>query len=311
MPTAFPAENGEGAEPAAAKAEPAAKPEPKAGDIFTSPTIGQEFVWIPATGPAGFMMGSPATENDRDGDETRHSVILTKGFWLGATEVTRGQFGKFVQGSTYRTDAEKEGWSYAWDGKTWGKVKGASWRNPGFAQDDGHPVVCVSWNDATAFCEWLSGKENRRYRLPTEAEWEYACRAGSDAAYCWGDDPDDGRGWCNGADQTAKGQFPGLTVFTWADGYVFTAPVGKFKKNAFGLFDMHGNVWEWCHDRYGDYPGGDATNPTGPANGASRVVRGGSWYGSPGYCRSANRYRIAPDYRRDFLTGFRLALDSE
>jgi hypothetical protein len=134
--------------------------------------------------PGEFMMGSPAGEKDRDDDEgPQHKVRITKAYYLGMHEVTRGQFAAFVQDAGYRTDAEKEGWSYAWDGNAWGQVNGASWKAPGFEQKDDHPEVCVSWNDAVAFCAWLSRKTGTTVRLPTEAEWEYACRAGTRTAY--------------------------------------------------------------------------------------------------------------------------------
>ena len=128
-------------------------------------------------------MGSPAGESGRKDIETQHQVTLTKGFFMAATTVTRGQFAAFAKGSGYQTDAEKEGWGFARTGDGFGKVTGASWRNPGFDQADDHPVVEVTWNDAVAFCQWLSKKESKHYRLPTEAEWEYACRAGTTTAY--------------------------------------------------------------------------------------------------------------------------------
>ena len=126
-----------------------------------------------------------------------------------------------------------------------------SWRNAGFEQTDEHPVVCMSWNDAVEFCKWLSRKEGKTYRLPTEAEWEYACRAGTTTRYYSGDDPETLAKVGNVADAAAKAKFP---EWTWtikaSDGYVFTAPVGRFKPNAFGLYDMHGNAGQWCADWY-------------------------------------------------------------
>ena len=256
--------------------------------------------------PGEFMMGSPAGEKDRSGDEgPQHKVRITKAFYVGVHEVTRGQFAAFVQDAGYKTEAEKEGWSYAWDGKTWSKVNGASWKAPGFEQKDDHPVVCVSWNDAVAFCEWASKKTKGTVRLPTEAEWEFACRGGTTTAYQWGDDPDKGQGWCNGADLTAKDQFKDWAVFNWRDGFVYTAPVGSFKGNAWDLYDMHGNVWEWCADWHADkYEGGQQTDPTGPANGTFRVLRGGAWVDYPWSCRSALRGRETPVSRNDYC-GFR------
>ena len=146
--------------------------------------------------------------------------------------------------------------------------------------------------------------------LPTEAQWEYACRAGTKTAYPWGDNPDDGKGWANCADQSLKKKIPNQehwAFFSWDDNFVFTSPVGSFKANAFGLYDMIGNAWEWCQDRYGDYEKGAATDPTGPDNGVLRVLRGGSWLNGPWLCRSARRCRINPDCRIDYL-GFRVVV---
>ena len=153
-------------------------------------------------------------------------------------------------------------------------------------------MVNVSWNDAVAFCKWLSKKEGKTYRLPTEAEWEYACRAGTTTRYYSGDDPETLAKVGNVADATFKANFPDWKYTIKAnDGYVFTAPVGKFKPNAFGLYDMHGNAWQWCADRYGaDYYAASALDdPTGPDSGPCRVLRGGSWFNGPIYARSADR----------------------
>jgi formylglycine-generating enzyme required for sulfatase activity len=261
--------------------------------------------------PAGkFIMGSPASEANRGGDETQHQVTITKPFYMGVTEVTVGQFSAFVKETAHQTEAEKEGWGLTWTGTTFEKVNGASWHKPGFPQEDTHPVTEVSWNDAVAFCQWLSRKSGRTVRLPTEAEWEYACRAGTTTAYQWGDDPDMGKGWCNAADQTAKARFPNWVAFNWADGYVFTSPGGSFRANAWGLYDMHGNVWEWCADWYDKeyYGSGASVDPRGPVSGEGRVLRGGAWGDDPRRCRSACRYWTTPG-RRFGLIGFRLAVD--
>ncbi|MGB2823714.1 MAG: SUMF1/EgtB/PvdO family nonheme iron enzyme, partial [Phycisphaerae bacterium] len=191
-------------------------------------------------------------------------------------------------------------------------IKGASWRNVGFDQTDDHPVICVSWTDAAEFCKWLGGKAGRTVRLPTEAQWEYACRAGSTTAWSWGDDPDAGKGHCNAADRTGKAKFRSWGIFKWEDGWVFTAPVGKYKPNAFGLHDMHGNVWEWCRDWYRkDYSTAGKLDTKGPYSGALRVVRGGSWLSPPDRCRSA--FRTASDPMGsycDFIIGFRVVADT-
>ena len=246
-------------------------------------------------------------------EHPQHRVRITKPFYLGTYHVTRGQFRQFVADTSYKTDAEKaeKPGAYGWDpdNKEFGFNERYSWRNAGFEQTDEHPVVCVSWNDAEEFCKWLSKKESRTYRLPTEAEWEYACRAGTTTRYYSGDDPETLATVGNVADAAVKAQFPDWTYTLKAsDGYVFTAPVGKFKPNAFGLYDMHGNAWQWCADRYGAdyYAASPVDDPTGPASGNDRVFRGGSWYDGPFNSRSANRDRFAPVDRLGD-SGFRVA----
>jgi formylglycine-generating enzyme required for sulfatase activity len=185
-----------------------------------------------------------------------------------------------------------------------------NWQSPGFVQSDDQPVVNVSWNDAVAFCQWLSRKEKIAYRLPTEAEWEYACRAGSTTLYSYGDDPEGLVAAGNVSDATAREKFSAWSGISGRDGHVFTAPVGSFQPNAFGLFDMHGNVWEWCRDWFneGYYSKSLEKDPTGPPTGSVRVFRGGSWYDAASLCRSAFRYWDVPTYR-DYFLGFRVAVD--
>jgi formylglycine-generating enzyme required for sulfatase activity/serine/threonine protein kinase len=267
--------------------------------------------------PAGkFLMGSPVTEEDRDEDEIQHEVILSEPFYMGVTPVTVGQFAAFIEDSEYITDAEKDSSSAGIEignGKLDGKVNGCWWRNPGFDQKRDHPVVLVSWNDARAFCVWLSSRSGKMVLLPTEAQWEYACRAGATTAYPWGESPDSGKGWANVGDQSLKKKLPNAraqwSFFSWDDRFVFTSPVSNVKGNAFGLCDMIGNVWQWCQDYYGDYDKGVATNPTGPETGDLRVLRGGSWGNDPGLCRSAYRDGDYPDYRFGH-TGFRVVVVS-
>jgi formylglycine-generating enzyme required for sulfatase activity len=289
-------------------------------------SIGMKLVWIPA---GEFMMGNAHTAVDDvalckkydisltadafEDEYPRHRVRITKAFYLGATNVTRGQFRRFVEDTGYKTDAEggDNPGAFGWDSnkKQFVFSKTYSWQKVGFEQTEEHPVVGVSWNDAVAFCEWLSRKEGKTYRLPTEAEWEYACRAGTTTRYWCGDDPEGLAEVANVADAAAKAQFPDWKTIAASDGYVFTAPVGSFRPNAFGLYDMHGNTWQWCadwyHSRYYDMSPVD--DPRGPASGSGRVARGGSWGNGAGICRSAYRHGFGPG-DRDGILGFRISL---
>ena len=287
---------------------------PKPGDTLTN-SIGMVLTYIPR---GDFLMGSPADEANRFNDEgPQHKVYISKSYYMGTTEVTKHEFYTFVSESSYRTTAENQGWAYTFTTSqgtsTGGKVNGANWLNPGFAQTNNDPVVCVSWNDAKAFCHWLSRKEGKNYRLPTEAEWEYACRAGTTEARYSNNMSNSGESWCNGADLTAKSRFPDWTVFNWHDGYIFTSPVQSFKANPWGLYDMYGNVWEWCEDWHSDYyyANSSEADPFGPSTGTSRVLRGGSWYkGFPENCRSADRAGISPE-SPTMHAGFRVVMETE
>lgn len=249
-------------------------------------------------------------------EQPLHRVKITKPFYLGKYEVTVGQFRQFVKAENYKTDAERDGkggWGYTGDDKhPFEKKPEFTWKYPGFAQRDDYPVVNVSWNDATAFCRWLTRKAGVEYRLPTEAEWEYACRAGTKTRYHSGDDPETVAQVGNITDATFKAKLSELSYVKYGlsarDGYVFTAPVGQFKPNAFGLYDMHGNAWEWCADWYDKdyYKRGDREDPTGPRDGTLRVLRGGSWYSRPRIARSAVRGQDAPGIRGGSY-GFRIA----
>jgi sulfatase modifying factor 1 len=276
--------------------------------------VGMKLVHLP---PGKFTMGSPENETGREAQEVQHEVELTKGFYLGVHEVTVGQFKQFVTDTKYQTDGEKDG-KGAYGISETGKIEEMqakfTWKSPGFEQTDDHPVVCVSWDDAKAFCKWLSEKEKKTYRLPTEAEWEYAARGGTKTAYAHGDDPEGLAGIGNGADATARAKFPGWSIGIKAkDGHVFTAPVGQFKVNPFGLHDMHGNVWEWCEDWYepNSYPKDKQVDPTGPATGKAKVQRGGGWSSDAKRMRSAARVgRDASGYRGCYL-GFRVVLEQQ
>jgi len=284
-----------------------AKPSRINAELVTTKTAGIRLKLIPA---GTFRMGSADDEKDAyDDEKPLHEVRITRPFYLGITEITRGQFRHFVADTGYKTEAEKDGTgSRGWDERLKQFKVDASytWLNPGFEQTDDDPVVNVSWDDALEFCKWLSRAEGVEFRLPTEAEWEYACRAGTTTRYSSGDDPETLAAVGNVADGTAKERFPRWTTIAASDGYVYTAPVGRFRANAFGLYDMLGNVFEWCADWYSkDYyaqsPGED---PTGPAQETKRVFRGGGWNGEPRGCRSA--FRDGSEFRSSD-TGFRVA----
>ena len=286
---------------------PGDRPPGIAGQVRTN-SIGMKLVTIPE---GKFLMGSPTDEQERSTDEQQHPVRITRPFEMGVYEVTRGQFGRFVETASYRTDAEKDGkggWGWNETAARFEQDPKYTWRNPGFDQTDEHPVVNVSWNDAVAFCEWLSKQEGRQYRLPTEAQWEYACRAGTKGRFSSGDDPESLTTVGNVADGTMKAKYSRRTgTISARDGYVYTAPIGQFRPNGFGPYDMHGNATEWCADWYGeDYYGkSPADDPSGPSAGSFRVIRGGGWDYDAFYCRSAYRNYSGPTSRRYYI-GFRV-----
>ncbi|MFZ4525725.1 MAG: formylglycine-generating enzyme family protein [Chlorobium sp.] len=276
----------------------------------------RNFVRIPA---GEFTMGSPEGEpgraeimelfqnNNLDYSETQHQVKVSE-FYLSKYAVTLAEFKQFIDESGYQTDAEKENSSRIWDGKEWKDKEGVNWRhgvsgNERASEEENHPVLHVSWNDAVAYCKWMSNKTGKSFRLPTEAEWEYACRAGTTTPFNTGENLTTDQANYDGNypyNNNQKGKYRENTV-----------PVDSFEPNAWGLYNMHGNVWEWCRDWYeGKYyeeckAKGTVTNPSGPETGSYRVVRGGSWYNFAEYCRSAHRYRLTPDARHSF-GGFRL-----
>jgi formylglycine-generating enzyme required for sulfatase activity len=237
--------------------------------------------------PGEFLMGSPPSEESRCADEFQHKVRLTKPLMMGIQPVTRRQFAAFANATAHESGSEKEDQRHIPVSENRGKVSGQSWQKPGFAQTDDHPVVCMSWNDAMAFVQWLSRKKAKRFRLPTEAEWEYACRAGTTTPF-----------------------HVGLTISTSEANYrgEVTTPVDFYKPNPWGLYDMHGNVWEWCSDRYGEYPRGEVEDPAGGSADWPRVLRGGSWASDRRGCRAAFRGKLSPDHRY-FNVGFRICLD--
>ena len=266
--------------------------------------------------PGKFLMGSPKDEEGRQDDEgPQHEVEITKAFYIGVNPVTKGQFAAFVKDDGYQTDAEKDGqggWGFNTTTGMWDQKPEYTWRYPGFLQGEDHPVVEVSWNDATAFCAWLSKKEGKTYELPTEAEWEYACRAGTKTRFWCGDTDASLKGNANIADASLKGKMDSeaaknMTFGPWDDGYTFTSPVGSFKANPWGLYDMGGNVWQWCTDGYGLYQYGSIKDQKGNDSANSRVSRGGSWHLGPRFCRSANRGCQDPA-KRHSPNGFRVVL---
>ena len=283
---------------------------PAAEKTLTTST-GMELVWIP---PGEFVMGStpeerawavanglPENNVNVEGVQPRRTGI-TGGFWLARTETTIGQWGRFAGASGYVTDSEKASEASVRDREThrWSMVKGACWRNPmfGFALKNDHPACYVSWNDAMAFCEWLTETEKKANklpngmtcRLPTEAEWEYACRAGTQTRFWWGDAKEQGDGRLTRGDNS--------------DGFEYVSPVdhyGARGRNNFGLADMLGNVWEWCLD---DYDTTQADAKCFKGNPSARVLRGGS--GSDvSIIRCAYRRGLPPS-RGDCNFGFRV-----
>jgi formylglycine-generating enzyme required for sulfatase activity len=247
--------------------------------------LGIKLVLVPA---GEFFMGSSDTDPAaKEIEKPRHRVLISRPFYLGAHEVTVAEFRAFVASTGYRTEAESSGEGgsvYNNEIRYFEQASGLSWRNPGIAhtQRDDEPVVQVSWNDAVAFCRWLSGEDHRSYRLPTEAEWEYACRAGTTTRWCTGDDPAE------------------LDEVAWIRDQIdcTTHPVAGKKPNNFGLYDMHGNVWEWCLDRFGPYPSAPVVDPTGALSGGARVLRGGACTRAEvDRTRSASRLRRSPSFR--------------
>ncbi|MEI7637978.1 MAG: formylglycine-generating enzyme family protein [Syntrophus sp. (in: bacteria)] len=232
----------------------------KGSNTFTSPTLGAKFVLIPA---GTFTMGSPSGELGRFNDESpQRRVTISQSFYVQTTEVTQGE---------------------------WQRVMGNNASHFNSCGDD-CPVENVNWNDVHDFIRRLNRQEGTdKYRLPTEAEWEYTARAGTTKRFYSGDNDDDlsRAGWCGNSRSR-------------------THPVGQKTPNSWGLYDMHGNVWEWVQDWKGDYPAGSVTDPTGPSSGSYRVNRGGSWNNDVRSCRAANRGGYTPDFR-NYRLGFRLA----
>lgn len=252
-----------------------------------------------------FRMGDVFTEKPSSAKPV-HEVCLDD-FSISKYEVTVGEFREFVSDTGYRTEAEQQDGCHGWtENGQLEKRKDWNWRNPNFQQTEKDPVVCVSWNDTQEYINWRNRKEGKNYRLPTEAEWEYAARSrGKDYQYSWGSGPPSG----NIADWTAKRKFSGVDIWkNYNDGYHFTSPVGSFRPNELGLYDMSGNAYEWVQDWQGDgyYSSSPRENPMGPDSGTSRIIRGGAWDLGPDKARTTHRYWNVPGGRAVCI-GFRLA----
>jgi sulfatase modifying factor 1 len=245
--------------------------QPKAPPKTFTNSIGMKFVWI---SPGSFVMGSPKEEQKREDEETQHKVTLIKGFYMGIYTVTQ---------------------------EHWKEIMG---NNPSpFKGDKNLPVLRVTWDDCQDFIKKLREKDKKPFRLPTEAEWEYACRAGTTTPFHFGETISTDQANYNGGaiyGNGKKGVYRDMPL-----------PVGSFPANAWGLHDMHGNVWQWCQDWLGDYPQKDVVDPQGPDTGRFRVLRGGAWDYDPRSCRSAYRFGSVPGNREDVHFGFRLCFSVE
>lgn len=284
--------------------------------------------------PAGsFVMGSGAEEREREKvpkppkvpfdfakfEQPQHTVVFAKPFAIGKYEITRGQYARFISETGYPTGPK----CWAWDAKSdnyaemagWVVQQGKSWRDPGFPQTDNHPVVCVDFAEAKAYADWLSKKTGQSYRLPTEAEWEYAARGGTSTTRPWGNDIDASCKSANVADDSLATVHPrpqnyaDFIPFNCDDGVIFTAPVDQFPANNFGLHNVLGNAAEWIDDCFHeDYNGAPTDGSAWRDNDCKlgAVVRGGSWFSFPWTVRSAHRVRGENLGTRYGATGFRL-----
>ena len=266
---------------------------PGVGDRFRDCPECPEMVVVPA---GSFRMGSPSWEPGRqDREGPVHEVTFHGPFALGVHEVTVAEFGRFVDETGHRTGSSCRG---VWEGDEWEERTGLGWRDPGFGQGGGHPVVCASWDDARAYVRWLSLRTGEAYRLPSESEWEYAARAGTTTARYWGEGES---GQCDHANGASGGM-------DCNDGHSGTAPAGSFNANGWGLHDMLGSVWEATEDCWNDsYAGAPADGSAWESGNCSlRVFRGGSWNVRPGFLRSAERMRYFT-HLRNYSNGFRVA----
>lgn len=281
-------------------------------------SIGVKLRLVP---PGKFVMGAKYNPSNQ---EKPHTVQITKPFYVSRYEVTRGQFADFVNATNHKTTLEKNdrGTNRGWDSNQYRFLQktGFSWYNPGWSQEKNHPVVNVSWDDTKYFVDWLSRKEGKNYRLLSEAEWEYCCRAGTTTIYTTGNSPTDLVKVGNVLDNTGVGTFQhdknfGPTAqnqkIAGNDGYVFTSPVGSFRANNFGLNDFHGNVCEWCNDWFTpSYQQLGEFDPQGASRGTDRSARGGRFDTGAVLAKSHTRNH-GPAGMSDMILGFRIALDIE
>ena len=256
----------------------------------------------------------------RSNEKPVHKITVSS-FKMSKYEITLSEFAEFIKATGYKTDAEKEGYSWIYSNGGSKQVNAVTWRDNEIGKkrnenDWNKPVIHVSWNDASAFCKWLSSRTGKKYRLPTEAEWEYAAGNGSKhTTYGWGN-YSESQGSYSGniksktADLKNENSILSDPKFkeNKNEDYFFAVPVGSFAPNDFGLYNMTGNVWEWCNDMYDEkyYATSPADNPQGPANGDVRVFRGGGWGSGPVNSRVTDRGVNAPNFH-DFSVGFRVA----
>jgi formylglycine-generating enzyme required for sulfatase activity len=253
--------------------------------------------------PAGkVLIGSPFDEKGRETDESPVQSFSVNRFFLGKYEVTRGQWKYFLQKSGYQTKPE----CLTWDGNGYEKIRTLDWKQPGFEQTDDHPVVCVSWLDAQAYTKWLSNVTGKRYRLPTEVEWEYAAKAGlGQVAYPW-PSADTPCLYANLGDTSLKNFHPNWQLNNCNDGYSFTAPVGSFPNNPWGLFDLQGNVMEWVSSCWSPHL---QPAPQSPAICNKKVMKGGGWDLTEKYMRNSYRGR-ARETNQGTAVGLRVLKES-
>ena len=285
-------------------------PEVLFADALRSGGKGPQMAWIP---PGRFRIGCAFVAGCDNRGLPYHEVEFAAPFGLSRNTVTRGEFARFVEATGYQTEGEGgqgcRTWAHGWE-----RDVNRTWRNPGFAQTDSHPAVCVSWNDAVAYTQWLANETGRAYRLPSDAEWEYAARAGSSAILGYEDDQSELCTTGNIADRTAQRRYAGWSIVADCyDNYVHTAPVGQFRANDFGLFDMHGNVREWVEDCRNSNLGNMPADGSAWTGGDCRVraQRGFSWAEGPQAffpdLRFSNRNVTIPTFH-SIYTGFRVAV---